>query len=100
VAASSGKALWRAAPTRNTTFDLLLCLARGVWMEAAVSMYRSGRLAWCAGRPRLLPWLRARRQPAAALHANAAGQQRRTRSQHDSCRLSMHPRSRRTLVST
>jgi hypothetical protein len=36
---------------RNTTFDLLLCLARGVWMEAAVSMYRSGRLAWCAGRP-------------------------------------------------
>jgi len=51
VAASSGKALWRAAPSRNTTFDLLLCLARGVWMEAAVSMYRSGRLAWCAGRP-------------------------------------------------
>lgn len=47
IASPSGKALWRALPTRAAAFDVLLCLERGIFIEAAVSMYRSGDLAWC-----------------------------------------------------
>ncbi|KAK9821437.1 hypothetical protein WJX81_006157 [Elliptochloris bilobata] len=46
IRSASGKALWRVQPTRNATFDVLLCLQRGVFLESAISMYRSGTLAW------------------------------------------------------
>lgn len=51
VWSDSGKALWHIRPTRSATFDTLVCLQRGVIVEAAVSMYRAGELAWCGPDP-------------------------------------------------
>ncbi len=51
VWSDSGKALWHIRPTRNATFNTLVCLQRGVLVEAAVSVYRAGELAWCGPYP-------------------------------------------------